>query len=464
MADLRDHEGEIATALGRLGKRAPFADVLAERAAGAGLRLDTRSTTPSVEARLGGAIFRIWDGRHWVEAATSSLDARGLGGAVTALEQAAAKSGGHHPVPGVSSTTKKEWTTSTAHPMREVPVEEILSLAKDARGWAMSVPGVSDAQIGIGWEDNERLYLNTAGARCFQRVSRVRGGLSAIAMENGRAEFDFDSRGGVGGREILEFITEPTAVQVAKGAKEMLAAADAPVGEMAVLLDGSVTGLFAHESFGHGTEADQFVRDRSYLKPILGEKVAPEFLTIADDGSFPGGWGSIYCDDEGHPGQKTVLVDHGRFVAALHDRETAAAYGTKATGNTRRADFLSRAFVRMTNTYVAPGDWSMEELVKEAKTGILLERGTSGIEDPLGGQMQLKVKRGHRIENGQITGLVSSMALSGKVLDFMKAIRGVGRNHGLTIEPGFCGKGSTYLLPVGTGGVPLLSTAVVGPA
>ena len=142
MADLRDHEGEIATALGRLGKRAPFADVLAERAAGAGLRLDTRSTTPSVEARLGGAIFRIWDGRHWVEAATSSLDARGLGGAVTALEQAAAKSGGHHPVPGVSSTTKKEWTTSTAHPMREVPVEEILSLAKDARGWAMSVPGV----------------------------------------------------------------------------------------------------------------------------------------------------------------------------------------------------------------------------------------------------------------------------------------------------------------------------------
>jgi TldD protein len=464
MADLRDHEGEIATALGRLGKHAPFADVLAERAAGAGLRIDTRSTTPSVEARLGGAIFRIWDGTRWVEAATSSLDQLGLGGAVTALEQAAGKSGGHAPVPGVSSTTQKEWTTSTPRPMRDVPIEEILSLAKDARGWATSVPGVSDAQVGIGWEDNERLYLNTAGARCYQRVSRVRAGLSAIAMENGRAEFDFDSRGGVGGREILEFLTEPTVVEVAKGAKEMLAAAEAPVGEMAVLLDGSVAGLFAHESFGHGTEADQFVRDRSYLKPILGEKVAPEFLTIADDGSFPGGWGSIYCDDEGHPGQKTVLVDHGRFVAALHDRETAAAFGTKATGNTRRADFLSRAFVRMTNTYVAPGDWSMEELVKEAKNGVLLERGTSGIEDPLGGQMQLKVKRGHRIENGEVTGLVSSMALSGKVLDFMKAIRGVGRGHGVTMEPGFCGKGSTDLLPVGTGGVPLLSTAVVGPA
>ncbi|HTP54048.1 MAG TPA: TldD/PmbA family protein [Thermoplasmata archaeon] len=464
MPDLRDHEGAIATALGRLGKHAAFADVLAERAVGAGLRLDTKSTTPSVEARLGGAIFRLWDGVRWVEAATSSLDEPGLSSAVAALEKAAAKSTGHAPAPGVSSTTQKESVTKTNHPMRDVPFEEILSLAKAARGWATSVPGVADAQVGIGWEDNERLYLNTAGARCFQRLSRVRAGVSALAVENGRAEFDFDSRGGVGGREILGFVTEECATTVARGAKEMLAAAEAPVGEMAVVLDGSVTGLFAHESFGHGTEADQFVRDRSYLKPILGEKVAPEFLTIADDGSFPGGWGTIYFDDEGHPGRKTVLVDHGKFVAALHDRETAAAFHTTATGNTRRADFLSRAFVRMTNTYVEPGDWSLEELVKEAKNGVLLERGTSGIEDPLGGQMQLKVKRGHRIENGEVTGLVSSMALSGKVLDFMRATRGVGKSHGLTIEPGYCGKGSTDLLPVGTGGVPLLSTAVVGPA
>ncbi|MGP8077339.1 MAG: TldD/PmbA family protein [Thermoplasmata archaeon] len=464
MVDLRSHEGDISAALARLGRRVAFADVMAERAAGAALRLDTKSTSPSVEPRLSGAIFRIWDGGRWVEASTSSFEPPGLAAAVAALEHAAGKGSGHAPVPGRSSTTKKEWRTESPRPMRDVPMEEILSLARDARGWAMAVPSVADAQIGIGWEDNERLYLNTAGAQCFQRVSRVRAGIFAVAMENGRAEFDFDSRGGVGGREILDFLTEPRATEVARGAKEMLAASAPPTGEMAVLLDPSVTGLFAHESFGHGTEADQFVRDRSYLKPILGEQVAPEFLTIADDGSVPGGWGSIYCDDEGHPGQKTILVDHGRFVAALHDRETAAAFRTEATGNTRRADFLSRAFVRMTNTYVEPGDWSFEELVAEAKNGVVLERGTSGIEDPQGGQMQLKVKRGHRIEHGRVTGLVASMALSGKVLDFMKATRGVARSGPLEIEPGFCGKGHTDLLPVGTGGVHLLSTAVVGPA
>jgi len=464
MADLRDHEGEIEKALVRLGRRAPFADVLAERASGGGVRLDTKATNPSVEPRLAGAIFRIWDGTRWIESSTSSFGAESLDAATAALEVAAAKGTGHALVPGLSATTRQEWTTSTPRPMRDVASEEILALAKDVRGWMTGLPSISDAQVRVGWEDNERLYLNSAGARCYQRVSRVSAGMSAIAMENGRVEFDFDSRGGVGGREILSFLTEPNAAGVAKGAREMLHAAEPPTGEMAVVLDGSVSGLFAHESFGHGTEADQFVRDRSYLKPILGETVAPEFLTIADDGAFPGGWGSIYCDDEGHPGQKTVLVDRGRFVGALHDRETAAAFHTSATGNTRRADFLSRAFVRMTNTYVEPGDWSLDELVKEAKNGVLLERGTSGIEDPLGGQMQLKVKRGHRIENGELTGLVGSMALSGKVLDFMRAIRGVGESRVLRIEPGFCGKGTTDLLPVGTGGAPLLSTAVVGPA
>jgi TldD protein len=118
----------------------------------------------------------------------------------------------------------------------------------------------------------------------------------------------------------------------------------------------------------------------------------------------------------------------------------------------------------MTNTYVEPGEWKYDELIAEAKNGVLLERATSGIEDPLGGQMQLKVKKGHRIENGVVTDLVTSMALSGKVLDFLRGIRGVSRSDDFVIEPGYCGKGHSDVLPAGTGGVFLLSNAIVGPA
>jgi TldD protein len=233
---------------------------------------------------------------------------------------------------------------------------------------------------------------------------------------------------------------------------------------MNVVLDPGVAGVLAHESFGHGTEADQFVRGRSYLKPLLGSTVGPQCLSIVDDGSLPHGWGSVYFDDEGHPAARTMLIDRGRFVGILHDRTTAALLGGKPTGNSRRSDFLSRQWVRMTNTMVVPGDRTREELIEEARDGVLLETWTSGIEDPLGGQMQIRVLKGHRIEGGKLTDLLGSMALSGRVLDVLRSVKGVSREDKLVIDIGVCGKGHSDYLPDGTGGGHLLTRAVVGPA
>ena len=158
------------------------------------------------------------------------------------------------------------------------------------------------------------------------------------------------------------------------------------------------------------------------------------------------------------------MVDHGRFVEVLHDRESAAAMGRTARGNTRRADFMGRPFVRMTNTMVEPSDWTFAELLEEAKEGVLLQSCTSGIEDPLGGQMQIKVKKARSIENGQITKRYSSMGLSGRVLDVLRAIKGVSGPEDFAMSPGSCGKGHSDILPAGTGGTYLLTEAVVGPA
>ncbi|MCI4360303.1 MAG: TldD/PmbA family protein, partial [Thermoplasmata archaeon] len=289
-------------------------------------------------------------------------------------------------------------------------------------------------------------------------------GVTPLAIESGKVEFDHTVHGHTGGAEIVDSLTEEEVVHTAKEAKALLSAKAAPTGTMNVVLDPSTTGTFAHESFGHGTEADQLLRGRSYLQPLLGQEVAPECLTLVDNGALPGGWGTIYFDDEGHPAQRTVLVDRGRFVEVLMDRECAAELHRAPTGNTRRADFLSRPFVRMTNTYVEPGEQTMEELIRETKNGVLLQNFTSGIEDPLGGNMQLKVKKGRRIENGELTEIFSSMALSGKVLEFLRAIRGVSKATDMGWSPGFCGKGQTDMLMTGTGGPYLASRAVVGPA
>ncbi|MCI4333202.1 MAG: TldD/PmbA family protein [Thermoplasmata archaeon] len=464
MTSLRDAEDSMAHALRRLAPHTSYAEVMAQRMVGHSVRIDKSQTSINVEPRLEGAVFRAWDGDEWVEVASSGLDGATLNGSADALHHRLGSDANRTPPPGVSATGNAEQQTHSKRPLESVAVEERLAIARSLYKLALSPGGIDNAIITMGSSVEERLFLSTAGARRWQQVDRSRGTVVPVAMESGKVEYDYLSYGSMGGWEVLDELTEERILETANEAKALLKAGSAPTGAMTVLLDPSTAGTFAHESFGHGTEADQLLRDRSYLKPLLGQMVGPEFLTLVDDGSYPGGWGSIYFDDEGHPAQRTVLVDHGKFVEVLHDRESAAVFHRSATGNTRRADFLSRPFVRMTNTFVEPGDWSLEELLEEAKNGIYLQNCTSGIEDPLGGQMQIKVKKARLIRNGELGPVGPSMALSGKVLDFLKGIRGVGKADVFSIGPGYCGKGHTDLIPAGTGGSYLLSEAVVGPA
>ena len=196
---------------------------------------------------------------------------------------------------------KHEWIDKPTHPISTMGATETIALARDVLGRAIQVPGVRECRVSLGYISEERFYLNSAGARTFRRLDRVRGSAVPLASENGRTEFDFLGRGGVGGREQFDFLTEERVKETARTAAALLHAATPPTGEMEVLLDPSTAGTFAHESFGHGTEADQFLRDRSYLQPLLGATVGPSFLSIADDGAYPGGWGTIFSDDEGHP-------------------------------------------------------------------------------------------------------------------------------------------------------------------
>jgi TldD protein len=464
MAPLTDHEDHFEKALRRLEAFSSFAELMAERSSGGRLRFDSSAVSPGPAPRLGGVVLRAWDGQRWVEAAVASFEPTALAATAQQVIHRLPARTSATPPPGEAATGRAERVVDAKRPPSSETMEDRIALAKDWFGWATSVPGIHNAIISIFDTEDERLYLSTAGARRYQRLVRTGASVIPIALENGRVEYDYMAEGRLGGYEVLDLITEERVLEVARESQELLRAEAAPTGSMTVLMDPSTSGTFAHESFGHGTEADQLLRDRSYLKPLLGELLGPECLTLVDDGSWPDGWGTIFFDDEGHPAQRTVMVDRGRFVEVLHDRESAAAMGRTARGNTRRADFMGRPFVRMTNTMVEPSDWTFLELLEEAKEGILLQSCTSGIEDPLGGQMQIKVKKARSIENGQITKRYSSMGLSGRVLDVLRAIKGVSGREDFVMSPGSCGKGHSDILPVGTAGTYLLTEAVVGPA
>jgi TldD protein len=310
---------------------------------------------------------------------------------------------------------------------------------------------------------DERIFVNSEGSELHELLSRVDFTLVAIAKENDRREYDYYGNGKTGGFEIVnELINEQDIKDTAKSAIGLLAAHQVPTGTFDVVLDQGMTGTFAHESFGHGCEADQVLRGRSYLVNYLNKKLGPENFNLYDDGTMTSGVGSLVFDDEGNPPRKTPIVENGVLTHFLQDRMSAEEMKAAPTGNARRESYKRMEYVRMTNTYIEPEGYTFEELLKETKNGIYLEHWNSGIEDPIGGNMQLKSKKSWRIQNGELVEPFSTTVLSGKVLEFMANIKGISKASDFEMGAGYCGKGHEDTVTVASGGSYLASRATIG--
>ena len=138
----------------------------------------------------------------------------------------------------------------------------------------------------------------------------------------------------LGGRKGLSFYTPEVVDEVAEQAVgralTLFDAVQPPAGEMPVVLGPGVTGVLLHEAIGHGMEADFNRKKISTYCTMIGKKVAEPFVTIVDDGTNLGLTGSLNVDDEGTPGQKTVLMDEGVLRSYMHDKISAKHYGVDA--------------------------------------------------------------------------------------------------------------------------------------
>lgn len=265
----------------------------------------------------------------------------------------------------------------------------------------------------------------------------------------------------MGGYELIRTIdVNEFAEKSAKGAIDLLSAAKPPAGEMTVVLDGIMAGIIAHEVCGHGSEADEVVKGRSFLTDMVGKKIATDLVTLVDDGTLPGQPGNIPYDSEGTPSSRTTIIDGGVFAGYLHSLETSVVMGTKPTGNGRAQDYNRRIFARMTNTFFDAGDWKSDEIVADTTDGLYIKKTMSGMEDVVGGGVQVSALKGHIIKNGELGALVRSVSVAGKVLDILQTVDAVGDT--LEFSGGTCGKGEEDWVPVSSGGPHLRARAVVG--
>ena len=283
-------------------------------------------------------------------------------------------------------------------------------------------------------------FVNNEGAYIEQDKLYVWSRILATVKEGEVFAFSREEVGSTSGYEVFDVETpETVGERVAKRAIEQLKAKAPKGGTFPVVLGPNVVGVFVHEAFGHLAEAD-LTLSGSVLMDKLGKKVASEVVTIYDDGTIEGAFGSFRYDDEGVPAQKTLLVKDGVIVGFMHNRETAQKFNVKSTGNARAEDFRVEPIIRMRNTFLAPRDHSLEELFEGIKFGYYFKSFRGG-QANLDGTFQVGIQEGYEIVKGEVGEPVRNASISGNTLETLHKVDAVGKDFELW--PGRCGKGQT---------------------
>lgn len=228
------------------------------------------------------------------------------------------------------------------------------------------------------------------------------------------------------------------ALTAAARAEMMLTARRAPGGTMPVVLSSAAGGTMVHEAIGHGLEADLVQGGVSIYRGRLGEQVASELVTVIDDATIPYARGSFYFDSEGVRGRRNILVENGILKGYLYDRLTAMKDGCASTGNGRRESYHAKPIVRMTNTLIAPGSSSPDDIVRSVQSGLFVKKMGGGQVNTVTGDFMFEVSEGYLLENGAVCEPVRGATLTGSGPDVLKNILMVGSDLGFGI--GTCGK------------------------
>ena len=312
----------------------------------------------------------------------------------------------------------------------------------------LTSPQIQDSRIGYQDVNRKVIFANSEGSYIEQDKPDLALRVTAIARRNGEIQQAGLSLGSVGDFSAIENLRDEVK-EVAKRAAALLHAPQVKGDEYTVVLDPIIAGVFAHEAFGHLSEAD-FVYQNEPLRQVmvLGKRFGGKHLNIVDDATIPGLRGSYRYDDEGMLATKTYLIHEGALVGRLHSRETAARMGEKPTGNARAINYLFPPIVRMTNTFIEPGGTSFAEMLGEIKDGVYVKDwygGTTSLE-----MFTFSAGEAYMIRDGKLAELLRPVVLTGNVFVTLGNIDAIGNDLGMN-QGGGCGKGRQSPLPVSNG-------------
>jgi TldD protein len=454
MAELRPALGEIIT---QGQGQAPYFTALLSSKHGLIITVDNREERVIERPPSAGTVLSVFDGQTVYERAVSGFDRR-------EVQQAA-----HELVQGKSFARYKQSETQRsgdfAVSMQIDPADLSIREKLDrCRALHSRIKGRDPRIVNVQVryiEAGEHAVFASQYADLAQRIQRLNLFVVVIvAGEDGQVQYDWRSKSGSAGWEVLDF-TDEDVQSLVDSAVALLGAERIEPGEYQVIMSPGVSGVTCHESFGHGVETDMFLKKRARAAHFIDQTVGSSLVNIFDNPSQPGGFGSYFFDDEGCMAVPTQIVEDGLFRRGITDLYSATALNIPRSANGRRQDYSRKAYARMSNTYFGPGSSSLDEMLAQVDHGIYLDKWSSGMEDPQGWGIQVTCHYGHEIREGKITNHVfAPIGISGYVPDVLQSITAVGKEWRL--EAGNCGKGHKEVVSVASGGPHLLLKARLG--
>ncbi len=432
---------------------AEYADTRSVHSSGLAMEIKDGELKKIITGEEKGMSIRILYKGAWGFSATSDLTTQNL---IKTLETAfkLAKASSNHVKEKIKLQPTKILSSEIIWKPKQDPadidIEDKYELISDMDKRIHEFENIITVTTGYSDSKIKTEFTNTEGSKIRTEIFRTVAQANLIARKESNV-IGFRTR--VGGSKGFEIFRENDPIKkgeyAAEAVNRILIAKPAPSGTMPLVADPSLSGVFAHEALGHAAEADAVVSHESILEGKVGELIAAELVTIVDDSTILGGFGSFPIDDEGVPGSKKLIIENGVLKNYICNRETAHKLDVEPNGGARAESYSVRPLVRMSNTMLDAGDHTYEELIEDIKRGIYAKGTRGGEVDTAKGTFQFNAQEAFLIENGEVTTPLKDVSLSGSTLEILKNIDALSKNREFG-EPGFCGKGQ--FVPVGDGG------------
>ena len=431
----------VKEALGiALSTGADYAEVFAEHTNQKSIQMISAKVEKIDDLVIAGVGIRIFKGTRCISGSASSLEREAILSCARKVADALVGTS------LLSDIVLRERRFGDIHPVKVVPssvenahkVEFLKEACVTAKEYHSDISQVTGSFLDV---DHNILIANSEGLFAQDRQIRSRIAVNAIASKNGENQTGSCSPGARVGMELFElFPPKEVGAEAARQAITMLNAGYIDAGVMPVAIENGFGGVIFHEACGHSLEASCVALGQSVFGDKLGQQIANTKVTAIDDATISNGWGSINIDDEGTPGERTVLIENGILKSYMVDKLNGRRMGMPSTGNSRRQSYAYEPTSRMTNTYIAAGEDDDKDIIASMELGLYAKKMGGGSVNPLTGQFNFAVAEGYIVRNGKICEPVRGASLIGKGSEVLMNIDMVGKN--VDRGQGMCGASS----------------------